>query len=117
VTAVPIPFNNASLTDFFEGRGGPVDGLFFTAERGSFRTLLYPAFSVAIPHPVILKIPLAYPVARHDIEAARFLSNWIDLKTKDGTIQSLYDHWVLGYDARPPKKRWSVLRNVLHWVN
>ena len=33
------------------------------AERGSFRTLLYPAFSVAVPHPVILKIPLAYPVS------------------------------------------------------
>ncbi len=117
VSTVEIPFNNTSITDFFEGKGEPVDGLAFTAERGSFRTLLYPAFSVAVPHPVVVKLPLAYPVARHDIEAARFLSNWIDLKNKDGTIQSLYDHWILGRDASPPKKRWSVIRNVLHWVN
>jgi ABC-type amino acid transport substrate-binding protein len=114
---VPIPFNNASITGFFKGQGEPVDALVYTAERGSFRTLLYPAFSVAVPQPVVIKIPLAYPVARHDIEAARYLSNWIDLKQKDGTIQSLYDHWILGRDARPPKKRWSVLRNVLHWVD
>jgi Na+/H+-dicarboxylate symporter/ABC-type amino acid transport substrate-binding protein len=117
ISIVPIPFTHASITDFFEGRGPAVDGLAYTAERGSFRSLFYPAFSVAVPHPVIIKLPLAYPVARHDLEAARFLSNWIDLKQKDGTITALYDHWVLGRDARPRAPRWSVLRNVLHWVN
>jgi ABC-type amino acid transport substrate-binding protein len=117
VTTVEIPFTHASITDYFEGRGEPVDGLVLTAERGSFRTLLYPAFSVAVPHPVTLKIPLAYPVARHDLEFARFMSLWIDLKKKDATIQSLYDHWILGQNAQPPKKRWSVIRNVLHWVD
>ena len=114
---VPIPFTHASISDFFEGRGPAVDALAYTAERGSFRSLLHPAFSVAVPHPVVVKLPLAYPVARHDIEAARFLSNWIDLKTKDGTIKALYDHWVLGRDARPKAPRWSILRNVLHWVD
>ncbi len=117
LTTVPIPFKQESITDFFEGRGPSVDALAFTAERGSFRTLLYPAFAVAVPHPVVLKLPLVYAVARHDIEAARFLSNWIDLKQKDGTIQALYDHWILGRDVRPKAPRWSVLRNVLHWVN
>ena len=117
VTTCPRPVQPESVGAFFEGRGPSVDALVFTAERGSFRTLLHPAFSVAVPHPVILKLPLAYPVARHDIEAARFLSNWIDLKKKDGTIQALYDHWVLGRDAQPATPRWSVLRNVLHWVN
>jgi Na+/H+-dicarboxylate symporter/ABC-type amino acid transport substrate-binding protein len=117
VTIVEVPYNGQSINNFLEGKGEPVDALAFTAERGSFRTLIHPAFSVAVPHPVVIKLPLAYPVARHDIEAARFLSNWIDLKNKDGTIKSLYDHWILGQDARPPKKRWSVIRNVLHWVN
>jgi ABC-type amino acid transport substrate-binding protein len=116
VAIVSIPFNHATITDFFEGHGPSVDALAYTAERGSFRSLLYPAFSVAVPRPVVLKLPLAYPVARHDLEAARFLSNWIDLKQKDGTIQALYNHWVLGRDARSPRPRWSVLRNVLHWV-
>jgi ABC-type amino acid transport substrate-binding protein len=117
LNVVPIPFTHASISDFFEGRGPAVDGLAYTAERGSFRSLLHPAFSVAVPHPVVVKLPLAYPVARHDVETARFLSNWIDLKTKDGTIRALYDHWVLGRDARPKAPQWSILRNVLHWID
>ncbi|HEV7398523.1 MAG TPA: cation:dicarboxylase symporter family transporter [Pyrinomonadaceae bacterium] len=117
VTIVEVPLSNTSITSYFKGESEHVDALVLTAERGSFRTLLYPAFSVAVPHPVVLKLPLAYPVARHDIEAARFLSNWIDLKTKDGTIASLYGHWILGQNAHSAKKRWSIIRNVLHWVN
>ena len=97
--------------------GEPVDALAFTAERGSFRTLIYPAFSVAVPLPVVIKIPLAYPVAGNDEEFAKFVSLWIDLKKKDGTIPSLYDHWILGKEARPPVKKWSIMRNVLHWVD
>lgn len=101
--------------DFLAGRGPQLDALAFTAERGSFLTLLHPAFSVAVPHPLEVRIPLAYPVARHDLEFARFLGTWIDLKRKDGTIDKLYDHWILGKTARPPKRHWSVLRDVLHW--
>ena len=115
VTTVPVDFTEEGVTDFFEGRGPAVDALAFTAERGSFQTLLYPSFAVAVPQPIVIKIPLAYPVARRDLETARFLSNWIELKKKDGTVQELYDHWVLGLDAQPPTKRWSVLRDVLHW--
>jgi Na+/H+-dicarboxylate symporter/ABC-type amino acid transport substrate-binding protein len=117
VTTVEISFDNKDIIDFFEGKGEPVDALVLTAERGSFATLLYPAFSVAVPHPVVIKIPLAYPVARHDVELARFMELWVDIQQKDGTSKSLYDHWILGKDARPPRKRWSVLRNVLHWVD
>jgi hypothetical protein len=46
-----------------------------------------------------LRFPLAYPVARRDLEFARFLGIWIDLQRKNGTIQALYDHWILGRDA------------------
>jgi Na+/H+-dicarboxylate symporter len=103
--------------DYLEGRGPSVDALVLTAERGSFLTLLYPAYSVAVPHPLELRIPLAYPVARRDMEFARFLGTWIDLKRKDGTIGKLYDHWILGKAASAPKPHWSVLRDVLHWVD
>ena len=117
VTIVKIPPGNESVTNYFKGRGERVDALVLPAERGSFLTLLYPAFSVAVPQPVILKLPLAYPVARRDVYFAQFMSRWIDLKKKDGTIQDLYNHWILGHDAQKPKPHWSVLRNVLHWVD
>jgi Na+/H+-dicarboxylate symporter/ABC-type amino acid transport substrate-binding protein len=113
ITVVPIK----NPEDYFKGQNMSVDALVFPGERGSFLTLLYPAFSVAVPHPLSLRIPLAYPVARHDTEFARFLGSWIDLKQKDGTIQSLYDHWILGRGASPHRRRWSILTNVLHWAN
>ena len=27
------------------------------------------------------------------------------------------DHWVFGRSLAPPTRRWSVVRNVLHWVD
>jgi len=111
VTVVPIPFGDGE--GYFAGQGQRVDAVALTAERGSFLTLLYPAYSVAVPHPLEIRLPLAYPVARHDAEMARFLGLWIELKRKDGTIETLYDHWILGKDAKIQKARWSILRNVL----
>ena len=68
------------------------------------------------PEPTIMKIPLAYPIGRHDAAFASFINTWIDLKRKDGTMTSLYDYWVLGRDAEPRKPRWSIVRDVLHWT-
>lgn len=109
-----VPVSVTDATNPFDA-GLPVDGFVLTAERGSFLTLLHPEFSIAVPRPLDIRLPLAYPVANRDPEAARFLSTWIELKRKDGTIQALYDHWILGRDAKAKKPRWSVLRDVLGW--
>ena len=115
VEIVPVPVDR--VADYFAGRGERVDALVYTAERGSYFTLMYPAFSVAVPHPLKIQIPLAYAVARHDLELARFLGPWIDLQRKNGMIAALYNHWILGRNARPKQPHWSVIRDVLHWVN
>ena len=98
--------------------GAPyVDAIATTAERGSAWTLRYPRFSVVVPQPGVLKVPLAYPIAGHDHAFASFINSWIELKRKDGTMDRLYSYWVLGHDATPPTPRWSIIRNVLHWVD
>jgi ABC-type amino acid transport substrate-binding protein len=45
------------------------------------------------------------------------LNSWVTLKRTDGTVQKLYDYWILGKDAESHEPRWSVIRNVLHWVD
>jgi Na+/H+-dicarboxylate symporter/ABC-type amino acid transport substrate-binding protein len=93
----------------------PDDGLtayILPAERGSVYTLLHPAYSVVVPQPDTIKLPLGYPVARGDERWAAFINTWLDLKLRDGTINALYKHWILGQDAAPHRPRWSVLRNV-----
>ena len=32
-------------------------------------------------------------------------------------IDQLYDHWILGRDAEKRGPRWSVIRDVLGWVD
>ena len=95
---------------------GTLDAVVLPAERGSVLTLLYPKYTVVVPEPGIVKIPLAFPVARRDQDWASFLNTWIELKRRDGTIDALYDHWILGKQAAKRQPRWSVIRNVLHWV-
>ena len=105
-----------SPREFFDDYGENLDGFVATAERGSAWSLLYPQYSVVVPRPGSTSIPLAYPVAGGDTEFAQFLSTWIDLKKRDGTTQALYDYWILGKNAEPQQPRWSVIRNVLGWV-
>jgi Na+/H+-dicarboxylate symporter/ABC-type amino acid transport substrate-binding protein len=87
------------------------------AESGSVMSLLYPKFTVVVPEPEIVKIPLAYPVARRDQDWAHFINTWIELKRRDGTIDALYGHWILGKQAGKRQPRWSIMRNVLHWAD
>lgn len=108
-----VPFATAEA--LIAAVGTTVDASVMTAERGSAWTLVHPHLAVVVPFPDPVKVPLAYPLA-HDVALARFVDAWIDLKRKDGTIQSLYDYWFLGKAATPPRPRWSVLRNVLGWV-
>jgi Na+/H+-dicarboxylate symporter/ABC-type amino acid transport substrate-binding protein len=86
------------------------------AERGSAWTLIYPEYSVVVPEPGVMKVPLAFVVARHDQAFAAFLNTWIDLKRKDGTLDGLYRYWILGQNPAARQPRWSIIRDVLHWV-
>ena len=106
---------NAAM-EFFDTHGDELDAMVFSAEAGSAWSLRYPAYTVVIPQPDVLKAPMAYPLARGEQEFAAFLNLWIELKKKDNTISALYDYWILGKDAVPRTPRWSVVRNVLHWV-
>ena len=84
--------------------------------RRSAWTLRYPAFSVVVPGPDPIKVPLAYPIGKRDAAFARVVNTWIALNRKDGTFDSAYQHWILGHDATPTRPRWSIVRDVLHWV-
>jgi ABC-type amino acid transport substrate-binding protein len=105
-----------SPRDFFTGDHQKLDALVFSAEAGSAWTLIYPEFSVAVPHPDLLKVPLGYVVRRGDPDLVEFLNRWILLKQRDQTIQRLFDYWILGQEPPSDRKpRWSVLHDVLGW--
>ena len=106
-----------SAREFFEGTGPEVDAALATAEAGAAWTLLYPGFQVVVPRPSRIAQPLGFPVAVGDQNLVAFMNRWIDLKKKNGTIQRLFDHWILGEGAEDTGHRWSIIRDVLHWVD
>ena len=109
VEIVPID----RMDDMFEPQAPPVDAFVLTAERGSAYTLLHPEYSVAVPKPRPFKVPLAYVIAGRDSAMAAMVNTWIELKRKDGTIDELFAHWILGQDAAPKRPRWSVVDDLL----
>jgi Na+/H+-dicarboxylate symporter/ABC-type amino acid transport substrate-binding protein len=93
------------------------DAVALPAERGSVLTLLNPKWSVVVPSPGLIKVPLAFPLPSGDAAWASFVNSWIEMKRRDGTLDVLYEHWILGKAAETRAPRWSVVRNVLHWVD
>ena len=104
------------VAPLFDQSATPANAIALPAERGSAWTLRYPAYTVVVPGPESIRVPLAYPIGRRDERLASFVNTWIALKGKDGTLDAAYKYWILGQDAAPRQPRWSIIRNVLHWV-
>lgn len=105
-----------SPREFFMRQGDDFDALVYSAEAGSAWSLIYPAYTVAIPHPDVLRVPLAYAMSRGDRELVDYVNTWVDLKKEDQTISALYEYWILGRNSAEQKPRWSIIRDVLHWI-
>jgi Na+/H+-dicarboxylate symporter/ABC-type amino acid transport substrate-binding protein len=113
VQLIPIK----SPGEFFEAPEGWHDALLLSAEGGSAWTLLFPRFSVVVPRPNVVAVPIAFATPRSTPELHDYVSTWVALKRQDGVVRYLYDFWILGRGAQSTEPRWSVIRNVLGWVD
>jgi len=100
-----------------ESASEDVDAIIDMAEEAAAWTVLYPSFSLVVPKPTTF-VPVAYAVASENSRLLTALNAWLLAEKSSGTIDALYSHWMLGEAAkteRPP--RWSVIRDVLEWVD
>ncbi len=102
---------------FLDANPGDYDALAYLAEEGSALTLLRPEFSVVVPSPGLLKLPIAFPLPDGEPDWERAVNVWLDLQRANGSLERLYDYWILGRASEAAAPRWSVLRNVLGWVD
>jgi len=110
------PVKIESRAEYFAGDTLIADGLLTSAQSGAYYTLLNPEFKIVNPLPESVAIPVVYPVGYESNELIEYVNNWIILAAKQGKIDKLYDHWILGKQVTKPKKNWSVIKDVLHWV-
>ena len=110
-------WDNRPYGIFFEAPEGEFECLAASAQAGSAWTLLYPGFSV-VPLPRPIAVPLVYPIAGPREEPLRgFVGHWISLRKRDGTIDALYEYWILGKKPGPRAPRWCILRDVVGWID
>jgi Na+/H+-dicarboxylate symporter len=112
-TIVPVD----SQEEFFED--GKADVLMLPAEEGYTMTLKYPFYDVAIvePHDAY-KMMYAYAVAENSSDSYLLALNyWLQMEKDYGMLDKKYDYWVQGKIAGTEEPRWSVAKDVLHWVH
>jgi ABC-type amino acid transport substrate-binding protein len=102
---------------FFDNGSAAFDALLTSVESGFAYSLIHPDFEAVVPADPQVSVPLFYAVGAKDRAFRDFLDYWIRLKRDDGTTQAFYDHWILGKFAEDPQPQWSVIRNVLGWVD
>ncbi len=113
-TIIPLDHSN----QFFNQTNTTADVLLTTAETGSSMTLLHPFYDVAILEPYDTnKIMCAYVVSKNCDDAFLwFLDYWLKMEEEYGSLDSKYNYWVLGENLENKPPRWSIIRDVLHWI-
>jgi ABC-type amino acid transport substrate-binding protein len=110
VEATAIPSEDV----FLQSAESEYNALMTTAETGAILTMIHPEYSVVIPEGFRVRVPVVMAVANDDDFAAS-VNRFLRIKRADGTIESLYEHWILGESETAKGRRWSVLKDVLGW--
>jgi hypothetical protein len=115
--AVLVPLSGlGAQREVFESESPAIDAIGGLSEEGAAWTLLYPRFTLVVPRPTVFT-PQGFGVARRNQSLAQTLDAWLTEEKARGTVDALYRYWMLGDAARSAKPpRWSVIRDVLHWV-
>lgn len=114
-TLVPIR-TKKDLDRILQEGGADFDAIGASSEEGAAWTILYPDFSLVVPQPPAF-IRVGYAVARDNIDLLYFVDTWLLTAKARGTVDALYDYWMLGRTKKTRPPRWSVIRDLLHWVD
>lgn len=113
--AVIVPLD--SIRDFFDDPSLDLQALVTHAESGAGWTLVYPNYSVVNPLGHRDSAPVSIAISGHDESLDQTVNTWINLNQMNGTLDSLFQHWMLGKTRGTVRRRWSIIRDVLHWVS
>ncbi len=62
------------------------------------------------------RVPIVYLTAKDSPLLLKALNTWLLIERETGGIQELEEYWIEGRRDAVPTSRWSVIRNVLGWV-
>jgi len=97
----------------------PLDILLWEKEEAIAWILTHSHYSLFKPNISLGIDSLGYAMSSRSERLLSFLNSWLKLKKNEGFTQKQYNLWILGQteceEEREP--RWSIIRNVLHWID
>ena len=78
-------------------------------------TLLYPDYTVVVPQPNMIRLPVGIATRQADWQLSLFIDQWLVIEQSRGAIDRAYAYWVLGQGVETKIPRWSIKRDILGW--
>ncbi len=80
--------------------------------------LTHRGYRLVLPEPSLGLDSLGYAVQVGNPRFLSYLNTWLELKNTSGYSTKQYNLWIKGKTeiAAPSEPRWSIIRNVLHWI-
>ncbi|MDJ0895624.1 MAG: cation:dicarboxylase symporter family transporter [Alphaproteobacteria bacterium] len=115
--ATLVPMRDAAeLGERIDAGLSELDVVLNGAEEAAAWTILHPYYSVVVPRPV-KSFPVGYALPRGSPVLLKVANAWLALAQQDGTIDRLHAYWVEGKISSVKPPRWSVIRDVLGWID
>jgi Na+/H+-dicarboxylate symporter len=97
----------------------PYIALLWEEQEAIAWTLHHRGQRIVFPQPALGFDTIGYALRDDSPRFINYLNQWLELKKTQGFTDKQYDLWIKGKTeiAASNEPRWSVIRNVLHWVN
>jgi len=115
-TAVPLEGVTAEIEQILRNERADIDAVARFAEEAAAWTIRFPSYSFIAPSPTVF-VPAGYAVASGNTTLRDYLDTWLLNAEAGGILDELYRYWMLGEVRHTQPPRWSVIRDVLHWVD
>lgn len=112
-----FPQNTLVPLHAFDFTQEKVDAILWSELPAYIWCLAHPDYTAISFDNTLGKKYFAYPCQMESEQFLHFLNDWLQLKQEQGFEQEQRQYWFLGKAQTPESHRWSILRNVLHWVN
>ena len=96
---------------------GKIDAFIWSKTPAFVWCLGNPNFVVLDLGDILGQLYFAYPVKQGALNWANFLDEWLQLRAQSGFLEQQKTYWLEGKPPVSREAKWSVIRNVLHWVN
>jgi ABC-type amino acid transport substrate-binding protein len=107
------------LDSYSEFNPNIADGILWEEQQAISWSLGKQNIRVIFPSPSIGKDSVAYALNGSSPKFLNYLNQWLALKNSENFSTKQYDLWIDGKTeiAAPYEARWSIIRNVFHWID